>query len=371
MIPTANQVLLLRACLFSGGDAADAWKSWREHVNFDDIDAASYRLIPLLYKNLRRENIEDELLGRLKGIYRHTWSRNQLLFHDAIQVMTALQSAGISVLVLKGATLASSFYSDTGLRPMNDFDFMVPLNDVFRAFDVMKNCGWNCEESLPFKQLVWCSHAAKWTNRAARQIDLHWHLLPEGRQPGTDDDLWARAIKRPLGAQTFLSMDDTDLFWHICAHGAIGDEIPAIRWIADAWTILQKNSALDWERLVATVRKRKLTLPVGRALAYLRKEFGAPVPIQVVETLTATTVSWVERWEHRIKSSPRGIFGALPLHCVNYIRLTTHDSVWRKIAGVPVFFQHVWGVSSAPGLLVYVAKKALNRPASRRQINNS
>src|ERR1019366_6595553 len=141
MIPTPDQILLLRASLLSGQDVATAWKAWRERVNFDDIDAASYRLMPLLYKNLRRENIEDELLGRLKGIYRHTWSRNQLLFHEAGRVLKAMNDAGISVLVLKGATLANSFYSDAGLRPMNDFDFMVPLDEAFRAFEVMNLCG--------------------------------------------------------------------------------------------------------------------------------------------------------------------------------------------------------------------------------------
>jgi len=149
MIPTRDQILLLRASLLSGGDASAAWKTWRKHINFEDIDAGSYRLMPLVYKNLRRENIEDELLGRLKGIYRHTWSRNQLLFHDAAQVMAAMQDAGISVLVLKGATLANSYYSDAGLRPMADFDFMVPLGELSRAFEVMKACGWHYIETVP------------------------------------------------------------------------------------------------------------------------------------------------------------------------------------------------------------------------------
>jgi hypothetical protein len=368
MIPTPNQILLLRASLLSGSDAASAWKTWRGRVNFDDIDAASYRLMPLLYKNLRREKIEDELLGRLKGIYRHTWSRNQLLFHEAGRVLKAMNDAGISVLVLKGATLANAFYCDAGLRPMNDFDFMVPLGEAFRAFEVMQTCGWNYAEFVPLKQLVWCFHAGKWTNRNGQQIDLHWHLLPEGRQPGIDDDIWARSVKIEIGGGIFSAMDATDLLWHICAHGAVGDSIPPIRWVADAWTILQsKRDAIDWERLVKTTQRRHLTLVVGRALSFLREEFSAPVSAGVVEELNRTPHAWLERWEDRIKSGPQGILGALPLHFVNYLRLSKNDLPWRRIAGAPIFFQRVWGVSSVRGLPVYAIKKAAKRLASAKR----
>ncbi|MEJ0091063.1 MAG: nucleotidyltransferase family protein [Limisphaerales bacterium] len=364
MTPTPDQILLLRACLLSGGEAAAAWKTWRERINFDDIDAASYRLVPLLYKNLRRENIEDELLGRLKGIYRHTWSRNQLLFHEAGRVLKAMNDAGISVLVLKGATLAGSFYLDAGLRPMNDFDFMVPLAGVSRAVAVMEQSGWHCAESVSPARLVECSHAGKWTNSNGQQMDMHWHLLPEGRQLGLDDDVWTRAVTMEIGGGKFSGMNATDLLWHVCAHGAIGDEIPAIRWVADAWTILQgRREKIDWQQFVLAVQHRQLTLAAGRALVFLREEFNAPVPAQIIAELRGTPPAWLERWADRIKSRPPGLLGALPLHLVNYLRLTRHDNLWRRLTGAPAFFQRVWGVPTMGGLPVYVAKKAADRLA--------
>jgi Uncharacterised nucleotidyltransferase len=368
MKPTPEQILLLRACLLSGPDAAAAWSAWRKRVSFDDIDAASYRLMPLLYQNLRREKIDDGLLGRLKGIYRHTWARNQLLFHAAGEVLRAMQDADISVLVLKGATLAGAHYDGAGLRPMNDFDFMVPLAGAQRAFAVLEKCGWHCAESVPPDQLLWCSYAGKWTNRTGQQIDLHWHLLPEGRQPEMDDDVWTRAVNIQIGGGNFPGMNATDLLWHVCAHGAIGDAIPAIRWVADAWTILQNPCAeIDWPRLVAAAQQRQLTLAIGRALNFLREEFNAPVPAHVITGLRGTTPAWLERWADRIKSRPPGMFGALPLHAVNYLRLTRQDNLWRRLTGVPVFFQRVWGVPTVRGLPVYMAKKAANRlaPAKR------
>jgi hypothetical protein len=362
MTPTPEQTLLLRACLLSGSAAASAWQQWRERVNFDDIDGGSYRLVPLAYKNLQREKIEDEILGRLKGIYRHTWARNQLLFHDAAQVMKAMQEAGIPVLVLKGATLASTAYTDAGLRPMNDFDFMVPFGETRSAFEIMSQSGWKYVESVPLEQTIWSSHASKWNNQGGRQIDLHWHLLPGWRLPEVDEGVVQRAAKIQIAGTTFPAMSATDLLWHVCAHGAIGDEVPSIRWVADAWMILHDDKRpVDWELFLDSVQQRSLGFSVSRALHFLKTEFNAPVPDRVLEILARAPISRLERWEQHIISRPRGVLGALPLHCVNYIRQTQHDSLWGKVSGVPLFFRRTWGVPDTRGLLKYALKKARNR----------
>jgi hypothetical protein len=152
-------------------------------------------------------------------------------------------------------------------------------------------------------------------NRAGQQIDLHWHLLPEGRQPGMDDDVWTRTADIEIGGGKFPGMIATDLLWHVCAHGAVGDQIPAIRWVADAWTILQNRRAgIDWPQFVAAVQRRQLTLAVGRALVFLREEFNAPVPAAVITELRDTPPAWLERWADRIKSRPPGMFGAAAAH---------------------------------------------------------
>ena len=226
----------------------------------------------------------------------------------------------------------------------------------------MQECGWNCTESAPPAQLLWCSYAGKWANHSGQQIDLHWHVLSEGRQPGMDDEVWPRAVKGKIGGGTFPAMDATDLLWHVCVHGAVGDAIRPIRWVADAWTILQSRpGAIDWERLVTIAQRRHLTLVIGRALSLLREEFNAPIPPPVIEQLRATPNGWLERWETRIKAGPPGISGALPLHLVNYLRLTRRENLWRKLTGLPPFFQRVWGLPNARGLPAYVVKKAATR----------
>jgi hypothetical protein len=245
---------------------------------------------------------------------------------------------------------------------MYDFDFMVPFAETQRAFAIMSQCGWKYVESVPLEQTIWSSHASKWENHSGRQIDLHWHLLPGWRLPEMDHDVVSRATSIRIAGSIFPAMSATDLLWHVCAHGAIGDETPSIRWVADAWTLLHDaRHPVDWEQFLQSVRQRSLGYSVGHALSFLKSEFDAPIPDRVLDVLASAPISTLERWEQHIISRPRGVLGALPLHCVNYMRQTQHDSLWVKVTGLPLFFRRTWGVPDTRGLLQYALKKARNR----------
>lgn len=45
-------------------------------------------------------------------------------------------------MVLKGGSSAIRYYRDLGLRPMNDFDFLVPTGQAREAFDLLCRQGW-------------------------------------------------------------------------------------------------------------------------------------------------------------------------------------------------------------------------------------
>jgi hypothetical protein len=48
----AEQIHLLHAALCSGDAAHNAWYRWRKTTGFEQLDVASYRLLPLLLRNL-------------------------------------------------------------------------------------------------------------------------------------------------------------------------------------------------------------------------------------------------------------------------------------------------------------------------------
>ena len=79
-------------------------------VQIDAIDAASWRLIPLAYVNLKRLGVEDPLLLQAKEIRLYHWRCNQRLFQQSSIFLDQLQQLKIPVVVLKGVALAHLYY---------------------------------------------------------------------------------------------------------------------------------------------------------------------------------------------------------------------------------------------------------------------
>ena len=90
--PNQAQELLLKASLFERTEMLPAFTEWKALVDFEkDVEHGSFRQLPLLYYNLNSNNVEDDIVPRLKGIYRQAWSKNQILFYKTGQVLQLLQ----------------------------------------------------------------------------------------------------------------------------------------------------------------------------------------------------------------------------------------------------------------------------------------
>src|SRR5262245_35752063 len=100
--PIREQELLLRAALLAADAAEPALREWETAVAFDRLDPASVRLLPLLYDNLIRCGLSSPVLPRIKGVHRHAWCRNQVLFARIAETIDALENAGIRTMLLKG-----------------------------------------------------------------------------------------------------------------------------------------------------------------------------------------------------------------------------------------------------------------------------
>ena len=133
----------------------------------------------------------------------------------------------------------------------------------------------------------------------------------------------------------------------------------------------QTRDPVDWEKFLTSVQQRQLGFCVGGALRCLHGEFNAPIPARVLEILNRVPPSWLERWEQRIVSRPHGVAGALPLHCVNYLRLMRGQSFGAKISGLPFFFQRTAGVASAWKLPGHYFSRLAARLVPRKKIGKA
>ncbi|MCJ7481546.1 MAG: nucleotidyltransferase family protein, partial [Thermodesulfovibrionales bacterium] len=296
--PTREQELLLRAALLQGRDALEAWDAWKSHADIDRLEPGAYRLLPLLYQNLKRHAVHHPHMNIFRGVYRKTWYENQMLFHTIASLLRSFHGAGIAVMVLKGAALTLLCYKDYGIRPMNDIDILVRPEHAVRAVHLLKELGWLPIDFMPTEEYMSVSYSHGFRNNAGQECDLHWHVLSQCRKAHDDDVFWQDADEVKIHDATAYVLNPTDQLLHVCIHGARWNITPPIRWIADAITILNNHSAvIDWDRLILQADRLRLILPLRDTLNYLKTQFNAPIDGEFLHSINTLAVPQIERIE--------------------------------------------------------------------------
>jgi hypothetical protein len=281
-------------------------------------------------------------MGTLRGLRRKTWCENRLLFTKLAPAAAMLRQAGIPVLVLKGVPLALRYYRDAGLRPMRDLDLLVPEQRAQEAIQLFESAGWRGlwphryrlgPRDLGFRQ------ALPYSAGDGREVDLHWHALYQATFHGADAAFWESAEPLEFEGMAVEVLCPSDELLHAMVHGPAWNEIPPMRWVADAMTVM-RAAAIDWDRLLRLTRRLRVTLPMRAACDYLARVFDAPIPERVLSGLARLPVDAAERVDYQTNQSPpqaqslvdtaRTIYGS-------YQRGAHGRGVLEQVAGFPRF----------------------------------
>jgi len=356
--PTEAQRLVLHAALDDHEDALAAWRRWRRSVDFDAVDHGSTRLLPLVYRNLGPDSFDAEVAGRLKGLYRRSWSHNQLIFKRAAEAIELLEAAGIRTLVTKGASLTLLSYGDVGVRPMDDVDVLVPISHTEDAIAALCTAGWLPDHDDP---LAWTEvhHSLGFAGPDSGNVDLHWFSL---WQPASDAALWRASVPLELGGAETRAPGAADQLLLACVHGTPWSPLPPFRWIADAVTVIRSaGDELDWAHLVAEAERRRLTVAVLAALDYLRDEFALPIPGATLAQLRAVPASRHERAAFRSACKPDSPQRTLRMAWDRYRRLRDLDTGAPRPDGFIQFARRFWGLGSVWQLPLHAAGAFIRR----------
>jgi hypothetical protein len=348
LIPNPNQKLLLDAVLLRGDDAVRAWKAWRAANEPEASERASRRLLPVAYRNLREAGLSDVELAPLRDAYEKSRAENEQKLRTARRVVEAFVAAGIDVLVLKGGALTRFYSGDLGLRPMRDVDVLVPPGHTKRAVVTLSSLGY--EPAGIGVSCLWRyarHHSPGWPFVApdAPDVDLHWNALHESRQPDADDDFWQAATALDFQGVVVRALNATDQLLHVCVHGLQREPQANLRWIVDAIAILRQHAEpIDWHRLLAQVRRRRLVLQSRYCLEYLTAAFAAPIPPQALVEIRHAPVTWRERVEFRARFRPerRGMLSDAVLAHQQEVRSGSDGSSRAFRRSLP---RHLWGAS--------------------------
>jgi hypothetical protein len=284
-----TDILLLKAALLDGEAARLAYEAWRPGIEIETLDYGQQRVLPLLHRNLTRLGISDPLLHRFRGIRHYHWARNQMRLHAAAPVLTELRAGGIPIMALKGAALLLSCLDDSSLRPMEDFDLMVPLDRVTQAIDILVSLGFHplgCPDWAIGECLSQRYPGFPFLNQAKQNLDLHWHMLHRDQRRNADVAFWRNARPARLAGVEVLIPSFPHQMLQVIVHAAEWNPVAPLRWVADALMILNAcREQFDWDELAHEADMRQLAPPVHAALCTLTRELGIVVPTEILSAL--------------------------------------------------------------------------------------
>lgn len=293
---TPSQELLLRAALLGGREALKSWEQWQSTTDLDHAPPGSYRLFPLISRNLEPFGTEYPDIGRLKGVRRRTWLQNQLLFRATADVLRSFHEAGIETMLLRGAALVTAYYQDAGVREMRNTDIFVPENQARGASRILRTAGW--------RQVNAALSAVTFRRSNDLEMRLHWHVLSCCPSATTDRWFWSASQKTQFQGIETHTLNSSDQILCSSLASLKWSYEPAFWRAADALTMLHAGGTIDPGRFLSLATEQRLTLPLHLALRDLRKSFGAPVPEELLDSLAAAHVSRSDRHELEFLTQP-------------------------------------------------------------------
>ena len=363
-LPSEDQELLLMASLMQGDTAIHAWEKWINSTNLNTIDYWTLCMLPLLMKNISLLGISHPIMNKFKGIYRKNWFQNQLLFFESALILDTLQKMGIETLVLKGAVLCENYYKDLGLRHMADFDLLIHpkhfLSGVMKIIDL----GWepiDYIDDLNSNNLQYLREVC-FKSPTGKLVDLHNHIFFASSRDDSDHEFWSKAIPFTLKNQTTLALNPTDQLFHICQHGFLWQHQNPMQWVADAVTLLNAESNIDWKRFKELSEKWEFVLTMRKALEYLKFRMQSPIPEVIISEFQDLPISRNDYIGFQVQNLPEKLF----TNFRRRIYLFTHfvpvnKSFIQKIVQFPRYLKHTWKTKSVFLIPFYALIKILRR----------
>ncbi len=167
--------LLARAAMATPDVAAAAWAEWRATVPQADATGLLVWAGGYIQRNLARAGLDDDYLA---GIARHNFIANNRRLVAALPTLRRL-TARWEVTPLKSFAMSAESRSRS-LRPLADFDFLVPSRDVYEVDGFLRSEGLRPllgVDDREFRIRI-VPRRGSWNYLdGLADIDLHWRYL--------------------------------------------------------------------------------------------------------------------------------------------------------------------------------------------------
>jgi hypothetical protein len=317
-------VALLRATLGTG-EAPDLRQLAACDWTRLETLAAHHAVIPIVYRAVesRADAVPRHVLRRMWLGYRATVLRNRAVADLVADFSRRLSPASVACILLKGASLVRTLYTDPGLRHVGDLDLLVDERDVPRAASLLDVMGFrrfgrplrtewpSCEFHLVYVR----------DGHGSIPVELHWrlfqHYLPYVFELSEVRERALPVAALPTGMFTMSPEHElAHLCLHLERHAIVYRSLierpdwlqllvmlrglARLAWLYDVALYLQRRGGtLDWDRLVGDARRWAIDARLRVVLELCERTLHIGAPAEVIRALGRGRPGFVERGAHR------------------------------------------------------------------------
>ncbi len=259
--------LLVQSAVNNYDEALIAYKEWEKLVEFTDIDYPSQKMLPAVRMNLGYDNV----LPEVSTAVRFTWFRSQILLSHALKIALLLEDNKIPYMFIKGVAILGHKIRPLEQRPMEDIDFVVPIEYVSAATSALMKSGYfsDADEML----LTWPSfitvdkHAFAFKNEKGAEIDLHWRIFKKELTRNLNRRIWKRVQEVEIRGTRVKVISQEPLLLSILITINEGNQAS---WILDASSLVKLNS-IKWSSFYFLVYSMGISSFVYEAMTCLNE----------------------------------------------------------------------------------------------------
>ena len=245
--------------------------------------AVQQGVAPVLFARLKEQGVtpSPEAARQLREAYIASAALNMRLLHERDRILAAMGAAQVSVIPIKGASIAETVYADAALRPMGDIDLWVRRPSLEQARQVMEALGYaaRSKASRPLALQDALAGETQMFKTGATPVELHWNIFPGEWLRHTaridEREIWDRSSPRNGDAIPQLSPEDTVI--HLCVHLSVNHQMSGIglRTLVDLDGVRRKWT-VDWSIVAARARAWRVSCATWLVLNALAELFGDP-----------------------------------------------------------------------------------------------
>ena len=201
-------------------------------LNWDEVSALAFwqGVGALLYLRLIESGygsaVPDHVMEKLRGEYFRNVARNNYLYKELNNILTAFQKEPVDVILLKGLALVKTVYNDMGARHIGDIDLLVKSEDLSHAENIMSKLGYIHPEGKTREWSIEKVHHLNYIHPEKNiPVEIHWHISHKSHQGqvfiNSDEiikQFWKRARVVPMVDGEVKVLSPEDVLIHLSHH---------------------------------------------------------------------------------------------------------------------------------------------------------